>query len=125
MDRLAAKYTSLKRQPLAMRESLSASILRITVDKLSGVGPWINESAAADVLKAAAEQVNGPTLCRGGTVRHVVAHLGTSVDVPLPWFMFNIARAAGTARSPTGLTSSALAGATHFVSAVGLRSRVL
>jgi hypothetical protein len=54
MDRLAAKYTSLKRHPLAMRDSPSAIIVRITVDRLSGVGPWIDESAAADVLEAAA-----------------------------------------------------------------------
>ena len=54
MDRLAAKYTSLKRHPLAMRDSPSAIVVRITVDRLSGVGPWIDESAAADVLVATA-----------------------------------------------------------------------
>jgi hypothetical protein len=54
MDRLAAKYTSLKRHPLAMRDSPSAIVVRITIDRLSGVGPWIDESAAADVLVATA-----------------------------------------------------------------------
>jgi PPOX class probable F420-dependent enzyme len=54
MDRLAAKYTSLKRHPLAMRDSPSAIVVRITVDRLSGVGPWIDESAAAEVLETAA-----------------------------------------------------------------------
>lgn len=44
MDRLARKYTSLRRHPLAMRDSPSAVIVRVTVDRLSGVGPWIDES---------------------------------------------------------------------------------
>ena len=54
MDRLARKYTSLRRHPLAMRDSPSAVVVRIAVERLSGVGPWINESA--DVLESA--QVN-------------------------------------------------------------------
>ncbi|MBT4984093.1 MAG: PPOX class F420-dependent oxidoreductase [Ilumatobacter sp.] len=51
MDRLARKYTSLRRHPLAMRDSPSAVVVRIAVERLSGVGPWINESA--DVLESA------------------------------------------------------------------------
>ncbi len=45
MDRLAMKYTSLRRHPLAMRDSPTAVVVRVTVDRLSGVGPWIEESA--------------------------------------------------------------------------------
>ena len=45
MDRLAMKYTSLRRHPLAMRDSPDAVIVRVTVDRLSGVGPWIDDSA--------------------------------------------------------------------------------
>ena len=51
MDRLARKYTSLRRHPLAMRDSPSAVVVRVAVERLSGVGPWINESA--DVLESA------------------------------------------------------------------------
>jgi PPOX class probable F420-dependent enzyme len=47
MDRLARKYTSLRRHPLAMRDSPSAVVVRVTVERLSGVGPWIDESALA------------------------------------------------------------------------------
>lgn len=45
MDRLAAKYTSLRRHPLALRDSPNAVVVRITVDRMSGVGPWIDEHA--------------------------------------------------------------------------------
>ena len=51
MDRLARKYTSLRRHPLAMRDSPSAVVVRIAVERLSGVGPWIDESV--DVLESA------------------------------------------------------------------------
>ena len=46
MDRLAMKYTSLRRHPLAMRDSPSAVVVRIAIDRLSGVGPWIDDAAA-------------------------------------------------------------------------------
>jgi PPOX class probable F420-dependent enzyme len=45
MDRLAAKYTSLRRHPLALRDSPSSVVVQITVDRMSGVGPWIDETA--------------------------------------------------------------------------------
>ena len=45
MDRLARKYTSLRRHPLAMRDSPTAVVVRIAIDRLSGVGPWIDEAA--------------------------------------------------------------------------------
>jgi PPOX class probable F420-dependent enzyme len=51
MDRLAMKYTSLRRHPLAMRDSPSAVVVRIAIDRLSGVGPWIDD--AADVRETA------------------------------------------------------------------------
>jgi PPOX class probable F420-dependent enzyme len=53
MDRLAMKYTSLRRHPLAMRDSPSAVIVRVAVDRLSGVGPWIDESASSGMRQAA------------------------------------------------------------------------
>lgn len=45
MDRLARKYTSLSRHPLAMRDSPDAVVVRVAVDRLSGVGPWIDNAA--------------------------------------------------------------------------------
>ena len=46
MDRLAMKYTGLKQHPLALRDSPTSVIVRVTVDRLSGVGPWIGDEAA-------------------------------------------------------------------------------
>ena len=46
MDRLAAKYTGLRRHPLALRDSPTSVIVRVEVDRLSGVGPWIDETTA-------------------------------------------------------------------------------
>ncbi len=45
MDRLAAKYTSLRRHPLALRNSPTAVVVKTTIERMSGVGPWIDESA--------------------------------------------------------------------------------
>ena len=42
MDRLARKYTSLQRHPLSLRDSDTAVVVRVAVDRLSGVGPWIS-----------------------------------------------------------------------------------
>ncbi len=44
MDRLAMKYTSLRRHPLALRDSPTSVVVRVTVDRMSGVGPWIDEA---------------------------------------------------------------------------------
>jgi PPOX class probable F420-dependent enzyme len=41
MDRLARKYTGLARHPLALRDSASAAMVRVSIDRISGVGPWI------------------------------------------------------------------------------------
>jgi PPOX class probable F420-dependent enzyme len=47
MDQLAAKYTGLRRHPLALRDSPTSVVVRVEVDRLSGVGPWIDDTAAA------------------------------------------------------------------------------
>ena len=44
MDRLAAKYTSLRRHPLALRDSPRAVVVRTTIERMSGVGPWVDET---------------------------------------------------------------------------------
>lgn len=49
MDRLAQKYTSLKTHPLAMRDSPTSVVVRVQVERLSGVGPWIATAADANV----------------------------------------------------------------------------
>jgi len=47
MDRLAMKYTGLKRHPLAMRDSPTAVVLKVQIERISGVGPWIDEAHPA------------------------------------------------------------------------------
>ena len=47
MDRLARKYTGLSHHPLALRDSPTCAVVRVTIDRISGVGPWIDESEAA------------------------------------------------------------------------------
>ncbi len=47
MDRLAAKYIGLRQHPLALRDSPSCVVIRVSVDRISGVGPWIDEKAVA------------------------------------------------------------------------------
>ncbi len=43
MDRLAQKYVGLDKHPLAtMRDSASSRVVRVTIDRISGVGPWID-----------------------------------------------------------------------------------
>lgn len=41
MDRLAMKYTGLARHPLAMRDSPTSVVVRVEIDRISGVGPWV------------------------------------------------------------------------------------
>lgn len=43
MDELAMKYLGLGRHPLAMRDSPTSVVVRVAVDRISGVGPWIEE----------------------------------------------------------------------------------
>jgi len=45
MDRLARKYLGLDRHPLALRNSPDGVVVRTTVERISGVGPWIDERA--------------------------------------------------------------------------------
>lgn len=47
MDRLAMKYSGLKRHPLALRDSPSSVVVRVSVERIGGVGPWI-ESGTGD-----------------------------------------------------------------------------
>ncbi len=54
MDRLAAKYTSLRRHPLALRDSPNAVVVRTTIERMSGVGPWVNETPLDVVRETAA-----------------------------------------------------------------------
>ncbi|MGA9277849.1 TIGR03618 family F420-dependent PPOX class oxidoreductase [Ilumatobacter sp.] len=46
MDQLAQKYTSLRRHPLALRDSPTCVVVRVTVDRMSGVGPWIDDAVS-------------------------------------------------------------------------------
>ena len=41
MDRLAQKYIGLDRHPLAMRDAPSSVVVRVAIDRISGVGPWV------------------------------------------------------------------------------------
>ncbi|MDH3294535.1 MAG: PPOX class F420-dependent oxidoreductase [Acidimicrobiia bacterium] len=43
MDRLAMKYTGIRRHPLALRDSPDSVVVRVSIDRLSGLGPWIEE----------------------------------------------------------------------------------
>lgn len=47
MDQLAAKYVGLSHHPLALRDSPDCVVVRVAVDRISGVGPWIDEAALA------------------------------------------------------------------------------
>jgi PPOX class probable F420-dependent enzyme len=54
MDALAMKYLGLRHHPLALRDSPTAVVVRVTIDRISGVGPWINESRTESEPDAAA-----------------------------------------------------------------------
>ena len=41
MDQLAMKYLGLQRHPLAVRDSPSSVVVRVSIDRISGVGPWV------------------------------------------------------------------------------------
>lgn len=43
MDRLARKYLGLDRHPLALRDSPTAVVVRVEIDRISGVGPWLDD----------------------------------------------------------------------------------
>jgi len=46
VDELCRKYTGLSNHPLSLRDSASAVTVRVTVDRISGVGPWVERAAA-------------------------------------------------------------------------------
>lgn len=48
MDRLAYKYLGLARHPLALRTSPTAVVVRVRIDRISGVGPWVDERELAN-----------------------------------------------------------------------------
>ncbi len=43
MDSLAMKYAGLSRHPLALRDSSDSVVVRVAIDRISGVGPWIED----------------------------------------------------------------------------------
>lgn len=43
MDRLARKYLGLDRHPLALRDAPDCVVVRTAIDRISGVGPWIDD----------------------------------------------------------------------------------
>lgn len=42
MDRLAHKYAGLERHPLALRDSETSVVVSVTIDRISGEGPWLD-----------------------------------------------------------------------------------
>lgn len=42
MDALAMKYLGLERHPLALRDSPTSVVVRVGIDRISGVGPWVD-----------------------------------------------------------------------------------
>ena len=52
MDRIAFVYTGLRRHPLALRDSDTSVVVRVEVERMSGVGPWIDETSSVRSLSA-------------------------------------------------------------------------
>ncbi len=52
MDRIARDYTHLGRHPLALRDSDSSVVVRVEVERMSGVGPWIDEATSIESMPA-------------------------------------------------------------------------
>jgi PPOX class probable F420-dependent enzyme len=48
MDQLAMKYLGLHRHPLAVRDSPTSVVVRVSIDRISGVGPWVDRDARND-----------------------------------------------------------------------------
>ena len=46
IDALCLKYVGLASHPLHLRESAGAVTVRVEVERISGVGPWVDEPAA-------------------------------------------------------------------------------
>jgi PPOX class probable F420-dependent enzyme len=45
MDQLAMKYLGLQRHPLAARDAPSSVVVRVAIERISGVGPWVDNFA--------------------------------------------------------------------------------
>ncbi|MGF1596002.1 MAG: TIGR03618 family F420-dependent PPOX class oxidoreductase [Acidimicrobiales bacterium] len=43
VDQLCRKYTGLANHPLSLRDSPTAVTVRVSVDRISGVGPWVQQ----------------------------------------------------------------------------------
>jgi PPOX class probable F420-dependent enzyme len=43
MDQLAMKYLGLQRHPLAVRDAPSSVVVRVAIERISGVGPWVDQ----------------------------------------------------------------------------------
>ncbi|MBK9180062.1 MAG: TIGR03618 family F420-dependent PPOX class oxidoreductase [Acidimicrobiales bacterium] len=43
MDAMAMKYLGLDRHPLAIRTSPTAVVVRVEIDRISGLGPWVDD----------------------------------------------------------------------------------
>jgi PPOX class probable F420-dependent enzyme len=43
MDQLAMKYLGLEKHPLALRDSPTSVVVRVNIDRISGVGPWVDD----------------------------------------------------------------------------------
>jgi len=44
LDRMAMKYAGLQRHPLVLRDSPTCAVVRVAIERISGVGPWIDET---------------------------------------------------------------------------------
>lgn len=53
MDRLAHKYLGLQRHPLALRDSPSSVVVRVSVQRIAGVGPWVDDGVTVGAGRAA------------------------------------------------------------------------
>lgn len=42
MDELANKYAGLERHPLALRDAPTSIVVRVAIERISGVGPWVD-----------------------------------------------------------------------------------
>lgn len=52
MDRLARKYSGLARHPLALRDSPGCAIVRVGVERIAGLGPWVDHTRTSGVSAA-------------------------------------------------------------------------
>ena len=68
MDRLAAAY-GLGHHPLALRDSPTAVLVRVTVDRVSGVGPWVDLTMG---FYKVAKYYYGPGFHEGSTANELL-----------------------------------------------------